>query len=206
MLTDIQRRAQLIVQERLNNTEIAELTRCARNTVASWRKRLTEADITLETIRELNDTEIRKIVAPGAFAREHDLEKPDMDQVLFEAKERGVSGKLLHQEYVEAAPKGARTISLGTFYRRISEHADNKKVTIYFEYEAGEMIQIDFVGRKKSKQPTLLDDQGYELDYEIFAAVSTKSRKTYAVAIESQAKLPVLAAFVSMFGFVAQIG
>jgi hypothetical protein len=201
MLTDIQRRAQLIVQKRLNNTEIAELTRCARNTVASWRKRLKEADITLETIRELNDTEIRKIVAPGAFCREHDVEKPDMDQVLFEANERGVSGKLLHQEYVEAAPKGARTISLGTFYRRINEHTDKKQVTISFEYEVGEMIQIDFVGRKKSKQPTLLDDLGRELDYEIFAAVSTKSRKIYAVAIESQAKLPVLAAFVSMFRF-----
>ncbi len=201
MLTEIQRRAQLIVQGRLNNTEIAELTRCARNTVASWRKRLQEADITPETISELDDTDIRKIVAPGAFTREHDVEQPDMDQVLFEVKERGVSGKLLHEEYVDAAPQGARTISLGTFYRRIAEHAGDKQVTISFEYEAGEMIQIDFVGRKKSKQPALIDDQGRELDYEIFAAVSAKSRKTYAVAIESQAKLPVLAAFVSMFRF-----
>lgn len=46
MLTDIKRRAQLIVQGRLNNTDIAELTRCARNTVAKWRQRLNEAEIT----------------------------------------------------------------------------------------------------------------------------------------------------------------
>ena len=37
--------------------------------------------------------------------------------------------------------------------------------------------------------------------HEIFCAVSAKSRKIHVVAIESQAKLPVLAAFVSMLEF-----
>lgn len=116
-----------------------------------------------------------------------------MDQVLFEITERGVPGKALYREYLDAAPKEARTISLTTFYRAIEKHAGKKQITITFEYEAGEMIQIDFVGRKKSKQPVLLDSQGVETDYEILGAVSVKSRKTYALAIESQAKLPVFA-------------
>ncbi|MDX8355669.1 Mu transposase domain-containing protein [Cognatiyoonia sp. IB215182] len=120
---------------------------------------------------------------------------------MFELNDRGVPGKVLYREYLEAAPKEARTISLTTFYRAIEEHADKKQLTITFEYEAGEMIQIDFVGRKRSKQPVLLDIKGMELDYEILGAVSVKSRKTFALAIESQAKLPVLTAMIAMFEF-----
>ncbi|WP_371168802.1 IS21 family transposase [Aliiroseovarius sp. 2305UL8-7] len=201
MLTSIQRRARLILQGRLNNTEISELTNSSRNTVREWRKRIGELQITLEDIVDLDDLDIRKIVTPGAFKRAHKFESPDWEQVLFERSERGVKGKTLYREYIAKVPEHSRAMSRTTFYRTIRKHAADKKVTIAFDYEPGEMLQVDFVGRKKAKQPILVDEKGMERDYEIFCAVSAKSRRMYVVAIESQAKLPVLAAFVSMLEF-----
>ena len=201
MLTDIQRRARLILQGRMNNTDIAQLTKCARNTVILWRKRLQEVGTSLDDIANLDDTEIRKIVAPGAFARKREFDKPDMDQVLFELVERSVTAKTLYQEYVERVPQSNRAMSLTSFYRLIEQHSDKKNITVSFEYKPGEMVQVDFAGRKKAKQPLLLDEVGDECTYEVFCAVSAKSRYTFVMAIESQSKLQVMAAFVSMLEF-----
>lgn len=201
MLTDAQRRARMILQGRLNNTEIAELTGCARNTVRNWRKSLMNSGVGLDDIEGLDDTELLKIVTPGAFTRTHRFEEPDWDHVLFERCERAIDLKRLHSEYVAGVSNRSCAMSLSTFRRLFDQHAERKNVTISFDYEPGEMIQVDFVGRKKAKQPFLINAAGTERDYEIFCAVSVKSRKIYLLAIESQAKLPVLAAFVSMLEF-----
>lgn len=84
MLTDAQRRARMILQGRLNNTEIAEITSCARNTVRNWRKSLMNSGVGLDDIEGLDETELLKIVTPGAFTRTHRFEEPDWDHVLFE--------------------------------------------------------------------------------------------------------------------------
>jgi len=201
MLTDVQRRVRLILQGRLSNEKIAELTNCSRNTVTNWRKRLDELDPDSQDFDALDDQELRKLITPGAFRRENRFEKPNFDQVLFELNERGVTAKTMFNEYVDRVPEAAESMSLATFYREIQRHADQQGVTITFEYEAGEMIQADFVGRKKAKQPFLIDATGAELGYEVFCAVSAKSRKTFVLAIQSQAKQPVLDVFVKMLEF-----
>jgi transposase len=201
MLTDIQRRTRLIIQGRLNNTEIAELTNCARNTVRNWRQQIQHLQISLEDIEHLDDEGIKRVVTPRAYKREHEFVEPNWDHILFEQGERGIKGKTLYNEYLAKVPAGSRAMSRVTFYRAVRAHAADRKVTITFDYEPGEMVQVDFVGRKKTKQPILINEKGREQDYEIFCAVSAKSRKIYVLAIESQAKLPVLAAFVSMLEF-----
>lgn len=201
MLTDAQRRARLILQGRLNNTQIAQLTDCSRNTVRSWRKSLKQLGVDLGEIEELDDMEIRKLVIPGSFARVHQFDEPNWDEILFEQAERGVRAKTLFDEYKARVPDGERAMSLTTFYRTLERQADHKNIIISFDYEPGEMIQVDFVGRKKAKQPVLINDDGEERDYDIVCAASAKSRYTFLLAVESQAKLPTLAAFVQMMQF-----
>lgn len=201
MLTDAQRRARLILQGRLNNTQIAELTDCSRNTVHNWRKNLKRLGVDLDDIKDLDDMEVRKLVVPGSFDRVHQFEEPNWDEVIFEHTERHVTVKRLYEEYKERVPIGGRTMSQTTFYRTLKERTDRKNITISFEYEAGEMIQVDFVGRKKAKQPLLVNADGTGREYELFCAVSAKSRYAFLFAIESRAKLRTLAAFVSMLEF-----
>lgn len=112
MLTDSQRRARLILQGRLNNTEIANLTNCVRNTVRSWRKRLKELELSLNDLEELDDLEIRKLVTPEAFNREHEFETPDWVSVLFERDERGVTPMTLFGEYEDGISAAMHKISL----------------------------------------------------------------------------------------------
>lgn len=106
---------------------------------------------------------------------------------MYETVNRGVQVKTLFNEYLEQAPENARLMSTTTFYRTFNSYASKNNVTISFEYEPGEMIQADFVGRKTAKQPILLDEDGNERNYEIFCAISAKSQKIYVLVIASQA-------------------
>lgn len=201
MLTDTHRRVQMILKGRLNNTQIAELTNCSRTTVRAWRRRLNGCHLDAAEVAALPETGLRRLVAPGAFSRKQDMAMPDFDKILFEVDERGVTLKTLYEEYCGGLSQGSRAMSRSTFYRSVAEEADKKNVTLSFDYEPGEMIQADFVGRKKLKQPVLVDETGRERDYEIFCAASAKSRKTFVCALESQARMPVLDVMIQMFGF-----
>lgn len=201
MQTDVQRRAQLILQRRLNNTDIADLTNCSRATVRTWRQRLDELGATEDDVAELDELELRQLITPDFFARTHTFNEPDWERILYESVNRGVQVKTLFNEYLEQAPENARLMSMTTFYRTLKSHASKNNVTISFEYEPGEMIQADFVGRKTAKQPILLDEDGNERNYEIFCAISAKSQKIYVLVIVSQAKLPVMQAFISMLEY-----
>lgn len=201
MLTDAQRRVRLILEARLNNTEIAKLTNCSRNTVAGWRKKATAIGLTLEKLDGLDELEVRQLVTPGSFARKQSFAAPDVDHILSENADRGVKLQTLYQEYTDGLSPTERPMGRSTFYRRLEQHRDRNDVILSFEYEPGEMIQADFVGRKKKKQPVLIDQDGEEIDYDLFCAASAKSRKTFVIAIESQAKLPALQAFIAMMTF-----
>ncbi len=201
MLTDTHRRVQMIMKGRLNNSQIATFTNCARATVRAWRKRLNESGLNEDEITALSEMELRRIVAPGAFRRKQKMALPDYDKILFEAGERGVRLKTLYKDYCDSLAEGARAMSRTTFYRSVAEMADRKNVILTFEYEPGEMIQADFVGRKTLKQPILVDADGLERAYEIFCAASAKSRKTFVWALENQARIPVLEVMTRMLEF-----
>lgn len=201
MLTDTHRRVQMILKGRLNNTQIAELTNCSRATVRSWRDRLKDCDLDPSGVSDMSETELRHLVAPGIFSRKQELAEPDFNTIQFEVSQRGVRLKTLYSDYCQGIAEGRSAMSRTTFYRRVAEVADKKNVILSFDYEPGEMIQVDFVGRKKLKQPLLLDEVGAECDYELFCAASAKSRKAFVFALESQASVPVLDAFGRMFEF-----
>nr|WP_321507944.1 IS21 family transposase [uncultured Celeribacter sp.] len=201
MLTDIQRRVRLILQDRLNNTDIAKLTHCSRNTVANWRKALQDLHIDQEAFDTMDDLDIRQLITPGSFARTQSFVQPDFARIASEISNRGVEIKTLYDEYIGKVPPDEVGMSRSTFYRGVDEYRDNNEVTLSFEYEPGEMIQADFVGRKTQKQPLLIDCDVNVRNYEIFCAVSAKSRKIFVLAIESQTKLHALQAFVAMLDF-----
>ncbi|MFS4438018.1 IS21 family transposase [Paracoccaceae bacterium GXU_MW_L88] len=201
MLTQTQRGIQFILQGKLNNTQIAELTGLSRGTVAKWRTHLNQSPLTIETITDLSETELRKYVAPGAFKRDLSFAQPDFDHVIFEHSERGVTLKLLHEEYVRTVPDGLKAQSYPTFCREYHRQAKSKNVIMSFTYDPGEMIQCDFVGRKSGRWPTLFGVDEKARDYDVFCAVSAKSRKTFTIAIENQTKFVVLAAFKKMLEY-----
>lgn len=61
MLTPVQRMVRLILQNRLNNSEIAQQTGLARNTVSSWRKKITNRNLASEALEELDDKALKKL-------------------------------------------------------------------------------------------------------------------------------------------------
>lgn len=126
MLTDTHRRVLLILKGRLNNTQIAELTNCSRATVRNWRIQLEGCDLDADRAAALSETELRRLVAPGAFSRKQDLAEPDFDKVQFEVDQRGVRLKTLYEEYCRGIATGERAMSRSTFYRSIAEAAEKK--------------------------------------------------------------------------------
>ncbi|MEP3638079.1 MAG: IS21 family transposase [Paracoccaceae bacterium] len=201
MLTPAGRLVRLILQDRLNNTQIATQTGLARRTVADWRGRITDQGFDDDDFEGLNDTEIRKLVTPGRFNSKSIFAQPDFEAVRFEKQERDVTLQLLHQEYLEKAPSDQRTMSMTTFYREYAAYLKASNPELHFTYEPGEMVQFDFVGQKQRKWPTLHDDHGIVRSFEVAVGVSALGQKCFVKAVESQAQAPFFDFVADMFEF-----
>ncbi len=201
MLTSIGRMVRLILQNRLNNTEISKQTGLARNTVSNWRKRITDKNLTFDDFEGLDDTAIQRLITPGLFNRKGNFYKPDFAAIRFEKEERNVDLSLLHDEYLDKVPYEQTGMSKTTFYREYRLFVEARSPELRFTYEAGEMIQFDFVGRKSRKWPTLYSKDGTVCDYEVGLGISTLSQKIFVKALQSQAKTPFFDFVADMFEF-----
>ncbi len=166
-----------------------------------WRKRIAQTQMNIDDLEALMDLEIREQIIPAQFAKKQSFADPDFKKLQFETEERGVIKKLLYSEYLDNISSEQTPMSLTTFYRRFREEQNVQSTTMSFTYEAGEMIQFDFIGRKKLKQPKLIDNKGVEQNYEIACGASALSRKLFIKAIRDQSKLPVLSVFEDMLEF-----
>ncbi len=201
MLTPAGRLVRLILNDRLNNTQIATQTGLTRGTVADWRERINDNGLVDADFEGLDETEIRKLVTPGRYNGKTVFVQPDFTAVRFEKQERDVTLKLLHQEYLEKAPNGKKAMSYTTFCREYAAFLQLNSPELHFTYEPGEMIQFDFVGRKQRKWPTLHHESGVVREFEIAVGISALSQKLFVNAIESQAQAPFFAFVADMFEF-----
>ena len=99
----------LILETELSNREIAVQCRVSHVSVATYRRQVKTADLDMQTVQKLNDTELKGILkSKRGRKKEVDRPEPDFEQIHKDLKKKGVTLQLLWKEYIENHPNGYR--------------------------------------------------------------------------------------------------
>lgn len=92
----------------------------------------------------------------------------------------GVTRHLLWQEYLAQHPDG---YSYSRYCYHLSQYFKNRDLSMHLEYRSGDMIMIDFAGKKQYYVDT---DTGEQISCEVFVAILPFSGLIFCRAVPSQ--------------------
>jgi len=97
-----------------------------------------------------------------------------------ELSKTGVTRQLLWQEYLAQHPDG---YSYSRYCHHLNQYLKNRDLSMHLEYEAGDMIMIDFAGKKMHY---LDPSTGEQIPCEVFVAILPFSGLIFCQAVHSQ--------------------
>jgi len=169
-----------VLQLKNDGISIREISRrvgISRNSVRSYLARLQSAQIT-------SDSEL------AAVAYNSDLMALEAERLYHvtahfkttgsDLTKTGVTRQLLWREYLTEHPDG---YSYSRYCYHLNEYLKNKDLSMHLEYEAGDMIMIDFAGKKLH----YIDiTTGERIECQVFIAILPFSGRIYCYAVHSQ--------------------
>ena len=97
-------------------------------------------------------------------------------------KKRGVTKKMLYQQYISAYPDGFKH---SAFLERLNAYTGMIKPSMRVAHKSGDKLFIDFTGKRLS----VVDDQSGEIQQvEVFVAILGCSQLTFVTAVATQKK------------------
>ncbi|MFI5172908.1 MAG: IS21 family transposase [Chitinophagales bacterium] len=171
--------------------QIASQTGVARNTLKKYIAEFDRHHLSIEQINALSDKDLEDL-----FIRQE--EKPVSDKVrllveLFpkynkEIKRKGVTRKLLWEEYKNQYPDG---FELSQFKHYFTQWQAQMNPVMHIEHKAGDKLFVDFAGDKLK----IIDRESGEIkEVEVFIAILGASQLTYVEAVMTQQKDDFIAA------------
>ncbi|MFZ4397757.1 MAG: IS21 family transposase [Kiritimatiellia bacterium] len=167
----------------LSARQIARSCGIARSTVAEYLERLKASGLSWPLAPELNDEELeRRLFGGNRPTRNRDALRPvaDWSAVHKELANKGVTLKLLWQEYCQAQPDGYHYSQFCEHYRHWAKSLD---VCMRQTYRAGERLFVDYAGMT---MPLRDPHSGQIHEAQIFVAALGASHYLYAEATRSQ--------------------
>ena len=179
-----------------SGTEVSRACGCARSTVQDYVERASSGGVTAESITELSDSELRRILGKKAH-REHRAGGPEIDWswVSQELLRPGVTLSLLWEEKIRGEENGC---SYSAFCRRYRKWGIKHEVTLRQFHRPGEKSFVDFSGLKLEYCDT---ETGEVCEAEIYVGSLGASNLTYVEATVSQELAPWIGAHIRMFHY-----
>ena len=130
-----------------NHSQIASSMGISRQTTVTVLQRAAEQELTYQTVAELSDRELFKMLYPPATGQ-FSFKMPDYEQVHREMSKSGVTLQLLWMEYSDQC-RSANEIpyQLTQFKKYYREYAVKNKATMRISHKPGEIMQVDWVGQ-----------------------------------------------------------
>ncbi|GJM44538.1 MAG: integrase [Gemmatimonadota bacterium] len=159
--------------------EIARSCQIARSTVYDYLKRAREAGLSGVAWESMDDAELESRLFPMRESARSRPE-PDWSRVHQELRRKGVTRRLLWEEYKEAHPDGYQLTQFCERYRAFKRKLD---ATLRQTHKAGEKMFVDYAGHRV---PIVDRKTGESWEAEIFVAVLGASNFTYVEAAPDQ--------------------
>lgn len=118
----------------------------ARATISDYLDRAQAAGLTMEQALELSQDELEQALFPqSALPADTDRPLPDWGQVFAELQHKGVTRRILWEEYREQYPEG---LGYTQFCERYNRWRKWHKVNAHIPHPAGESMEVDYAGPK----------------------------------------------------------
>lgn len=155
----------------------------SKNTVKSYLERIIKLGKPIEELLALEDPVLEAIFNTGNPAYKDDRYvyiKNKLDYYASELKRKGVTQKLLWEEYIEEVPDG---YSLTQFCFHLRQQLVARKPTMVLNHTPGEKLYVDFAGHKLSY---IDPDSGECIECPVFVACLPFSDYAFAIVVRSQ--------------------
>ena len=169
---------------------IREITRAfglSRNTVRRYVRMFGDSGLTMERMSSLSEHHLREMLCETSEA-EHapSPRQVELDALLPEyaarLKKKGVTKKMLHEEYKREHPDGYER---SYFNQQLQRYTCTKRAVGHVEHYAGDQMYIDYAG---DKLEIVNATTGEVKEVEVFVAILPCSHYTYCEASFSQSK------------------
>jgi transposase len=177
--------------------EMARRTGISRNSV---RKYLSLLDSTSSISEEEQDNKSLAGKAYGNDSIAHDAHR--LQQLINhfsyaqgELGRTGVTRQLLHQEYLQQHPDG---YVYSHYCYHLTQYLKNRDLSMHLEYQAADMIMIDFAGKKQHYVDL---SSGEQIACEVFVSILPFSGLIFCYAVPSQRTADFTGAINAMLKF-----
>ncbi len=186
----------LAFQLELSANAIHQTLQISRGTVQECIRRARQANLTWPLSDELDDSRLEEMLYPPVPKRTVQYALPDCEQIHKELCRKGMTRKLLWQEYSQNNP--GNCCSYWHYTRLYKRWRGNQEVVMRQIHNAGEKLFVDFAG---PGIPIVNRETGEVAMAQIFVATFGASNFTFAVACESQDLRSWLTAHILAFRF-----
>jgi transposase len=180
----------------LSNRAIARACRVSNSTVGEYVKRAEQAGLAWPLPGDLGEEELyRKLFPEGEAAKTAERPQPDWELVHRELARKGVTLRLLWQEYREKYPNG---YGRSQFCERYQRWNRTRTTSMRMPHKGGEEMEVDYAGMTL---PITNPETGEIREAAIFVATLPASNYVYAEVQPSQELQHWLAGHVRAFAF-----
>lgn len=180
----------------LGDRAIAESCSVSRSSVSKYVRRAREAGLSWPLPESMSDIDIERLLlrSPSESNR-HSPILPDWSEIHKSLKRKGMTLRLLWEEYIHSYADGLRYSRFCHHYRAWREVLN---LPMHQEHKAGERMFVDYCGQTV---PVIDRENGEVCQVQIFVAVLGASNYTYAEACWSQSLPEWIMAHVHTFQF-----
>jgi len=145
------RRILQLLSDGHSKREASRQTGTSRNTIDSYELRFQGSGKNYDELLQLPDTDLAALVYTKEPVKKSDPRRKHLnehlDYFLNELSRTGVTRELLWNEYRQSAPE---SYSYSQFCDLLSRHSYKKSPVYHNTYIPGELVEIDFAGKKMS--------------------------------------------------------
>jgi len=181
----------------LSNRAIARACKISNSTVGEYLRRAEAAGLHWPLTAEMGEVELyRRLFPEDVQASEPERPLPDFASIQKELKKRGVTLKLLWDEYKDQHPDNHyQYTQFCEYYRR---WAKVQSPSAHFQHTGGEVMEVDYAGMT---MPLVDPESGAVSQVPVFVATLPASNYIYAEAQPSQEKRHFINGHVRAFAF-----
>ncbi len=166
----------------LSHRQIARSLNISKGTVGDYLKRARETGLDWTSVQELEGKKLKEVLTTERSSKKY--AHPDCQWIYQELKHKGVTLKLLHEEYQRQFPDNHYFYTQFCHYYR--QWRCKKDLSIRQDYKAGDQLFIDYAG---PTVPIIDSKTGKTKEASIFIAALGASNYVYVEATWDQ-KLP----------------
>lgn len=180
----------------LGYREIARSCSISHSTVREYLARAKTIGLTYEKVEKMDDEELKSVLKAECTEKEQSVHpQPDWEWVHQELKKKGVTLKLLWEEYKAIHPEGYQP---SQFYEHYQRWQKRLNVSMRQTHKAGEKMFVDYAGQTI---PVNDRNTGKVREAEVFVAVLGASSYTFAEATWDQSLANWISSHVRAFEY-----